>query len=70
MIALSGLVGLVISVCVAGLILWLLWWLIEYINPPEPFKKVITVILAVAAVVFLINLLLGVSGQTPIFRWR
>ena len=28
----------VIQIVIAGVILWLNWWLINYINPPEPFK--------------------------------
>jgi hypothetical protein len=58
--------SLVYIVCI-GLIFWLLWWLIQYVALPEPFSKVARVILAVAAVVILINILLGLAGH-PIFR--
>jgi hypothetical protein len=58
--------SLVYIVCI-GLIFWLLWWLIQYVALPEPFAKVARVILAVAAVVILINILLGLAGH-PIFR--
>jgi hypothetical protein len=47
---------------VAGLILWLLWWFIGYVGLPEPFNKVARVIIALVAVVFLIGLLLNISG--------
>lgn len=66
-IALSGLVNFVIYLIVAGLIFWLLWWLINYIGLPEPFAKIARVIIAVVAVLFVINLLLSLVGQ-PIFR--
>ena len=53
---------------VVGLICWLLWWLIGYIGLPEPFNKVARVLIAVVAVVFLINALLTLVGQ-PFIRW-
>lgn len=68
MISGSGLVGLLITLVVAGLIFWLLWWFVGYIGLPEPFNKVARVIIALVAVVFLINLLLGLGG-TPLVRW-
>ncbi len=50
MISISGAVMIIVYLVVAGLIFWLLWWLVNYINPPEPFKKIATVILAILAV--------------------
>jgi hypothetical protein len=54
-------------ICI-GLVFWLLWWLLDYIKPPEPFYKVGRVLLAVAAVLFLINILMALAGR-PIVRW-
>lgn len=68
MISGSTLVSLLITLVVAGLIFWLLWWLLRVVGLPEPFNKVATVILAVVAVLFLINLLLGLGGH-PIIKW-
>ena len=62
-VALSGLLGLLVQVLIAALIFWLIWWAISYIGIPEPFRKVITVILVVIAVVYLINVLLGLTGH-------
>lgn len=62
-ISLGGLVPLLINIVVVGLILWLLFWLIGYVGLPEPFAKVARVILAVVAVIWLINLLLGLTGN-------
>lgn len=53
---------LIYLVCI-GLVFWLLWWLIQYIALPEPFAKVARVILALAAVVILINILLSMAGH-------
>lgn len=63
-----GLVDLLILLIVGGLICYLLWWLIGFIGLPEPFNKVARVLVAVVAVVLLINALLGLVG-TPFIRW-
>ena len=68
MIGLESLVSLVVYLLVAGLIFWLLWWLVNYLAPPEPFNKVLRVILAVAAVLVVIGILLSLLGGRPVFR--
>jgi hypothetical protein len=64
----SAVVDLLIWLVCVGLVFWLLWWLINFVNLPEPFAKVARVILAVAGVVVLINVLLGIAGH-PFMRW-
>ncbi len=63
--AISGdqLISAVIWIVVVGVIFWLVTWLIAYIGVPEPFNKVIKVIMAVAAVLILINVLLSFTGH-------
>lgn len=69
MISLSGAVTVIVYLVVAGLIFWLLNFLIDYIAPPEPFRKVAKVILMVLAVLVVIGVLLSmVGGFGPIFR--
>lgn len=53
---------------VFGVIFWLLWWLVGYLSLPEPFDKILRVILAIAAVVVLINALLSLVGK-PFIVW-
>ena len=69
MITGTSLITLLIGVIVVGLIFYLLWWLVGYIALPAPFDKVVRVILAVVAVLFLINVLLQVAGMTPLVRF-
>jgi len=57
---------LIYLICI-GVVFWLIWWLISYVALPEPFNKVARVIVAVAAVVFLISILMGLAGH-PIFK--
>jgi len=69
MLTLSGLLSVLTIVIVAGLIFWLLWWLLQRIALPEPFAKVGQALLALVAVFFLIALLLQLAGH-PIIAWR
>lgn len=68
MISLSGAVTLILYLVVAGVIFWLLTWLIDYCGVPEPFRKVARIILAVLAVLVVIGALLSLVGGVPIFR--
>jgi len=58
----------IIFLIILGLIFWLLWWLVGYTAPPEPFNKIIRVVLAIAAVIILINVLLSWTGH-PLIKW-
>jgi uncharacterized membrane protein YwzB len=60
----GGLFHALIVLLIFGLIFWVLWWGLNAINPPEPFKKVGSVILILVAVIVLINFLLGLTGTT------
>lgn len=65
----EGAINAVIWIVVVGLIFGLLFWLVDFCTLPAPFNKVAKVVLALAAVVILINALLGFTGH-PIFNWR
>lgn len=64
----EAVVNAIIYIIVFGLIFWLLHWLLSYVAIPDPFAKVAKVVLAVAAVIILINCLLMLAGR-PLFRW-
>lgn len=63
LLSLGGLLPLLIHIVIMGLILWLIWWFIGYIGLPEPFNKVVKVIVGLVALVFLINILLSLDGH-------
>ncbi len=65
----SSLIHILIQLIVVGIVCWLLWWLLGYAGLPEPFNKIARILVAVVAVFFLINLVLGLGG-TPLVRWR
>lgn len=48
---------------VFGLIFWILNWFIGYVGLGEPWNKVARVILALFAVVIVINFLLSIAGR-------
>ncbi len=60
----SGLLSLLVTIVIVGLILWLCWWFIGYVGLPEPFNKVARVLIGLVALIFLINLLLGLIGKS------
>lgn len=62
-------ISAVIVIVVAGLICWLLWWFIGFCGLPEPFNKIARIVIALVALVFLINALLGFTGH-PLFFWN
>lgn len=62
-LTLGGLVPLLIELIVIGLICGLLWWLVGFIALPEPFNRVARILIAVVAVVLVINMLLSLTGS-------
>lgn len=67
MISGSALLTLVVTLVIVGLIFWLVIWFVDYAGVPEPFNKVIKVVVGLVVVVYLINVLLGISGH-PLIR--
>ncbi len=51
--------ALLLSLVIWGLVFWVLWWGLSKIALPEPFAKVATVVLVIAAVVVVFGLLFG-----------
>jgi hypothetical protein len=62
MIAGSGLISLLITLVIFGLIFYAIWWFLGYVGLPAPFDKVARVILALVALIVIIDLLLGLQG--------
>jgi hypothetical protein len=58
----SSLLHLLVVIVIAGLVFWLIWWFIGYVGVPEPFNKVIRVIVGLVALIFLIGILLNIAG--------
>ena len=66
----GGLIGLLITVIIVGIVFSLLWWLVGYIALPAPFDKVARVIIALIAVIWLLDALFGIAGGSTRLRLR
>lgn len=67
-ISAQSLLMAMVYIVIAAVIFYLIWWFIGWVGVPEPFLKVLKVILGLIAIIFLINILLGLVGQ-PLFSW-
>jgi len=67
------LVNIIVYLLVAGGVCAVLWWLVTFAGSkglPGIFVSIGQVVVAVIAVILLINLLLGLGGGTPYIRLR
>jgi peptidoglycan/LPS O-acetylase OafA/YrhL len=64
----ESLLSLVLWLAIYGAIFYLLWWVVGLL--PAPFQTVGRIIVAVVAVIALINLLLPMAGHPPVIRLR
>lgn len=64
----SALINSLIYLVIVALIFWVIWWFIGYVGIPEPFNKVIRVVVGLVALVFVINFLLSLVGD-PFIRF-
>jgi hypothetical protein len=61
--------NLVIQLVICGVIFSLIWWFVTWVGIPEPFLKVIKIVLGLVVLIFLINLLMSFSGH-PMIKWN
>lgn len=59
----SSIVSLIITIIIFGVVYMLLEWAVKAIPIPDPFAKIIRIIMILAAVIFLINALLSLTGN-------
>jgi hypothetical protein len=60
---------LILQLVVGGMIAYICWWALGKIALPEPFAKIALVLLVVIIAIWLINILLTLSGH-PLVRFR
>lgn len=63
-------IQLLLSLAIWGLIFYVLYWAQGKIGVPEPFNKIITVVLVIATVLVLIGLLTGTVAPFPFLTGR
>lgn len=65
----SDILKSLLTIIGVGLIAWVLWWLIDYLKLPEPINKVAKALVAIAVVVFLIDVILKITGSEGFISW-
>lgn len=68
--AISGdsLLTAIVWLVIAALIFWVCWWGLGKLALPEPFNKIITVLLVLFVVLVVVNILLTLIGH-PLIHW-
>lgn len=64
----SSLVNAVVWILIAAVIYFILNWAVEKIGLPEPFHKIVTIIIVIGVALLLINALLTLAGH-PLIVW-
>jgi ABC-type Na+ efflux pump permease subunit len=60
--SIAGLVQILLTLLILGLIVWLAFWVMAQFGLPEPLAKVIRVVVVVIAVLIVIALLMNIAG--------
>lgn len=60
-----SLLALLLTVIIWGLIFYVLWWGLSTVALPEPFAKIATVILVIAAIYVVFGILTGSIAPFP-----
>lgn len=63
-LSMGNLFGVLIYLVLVALIFYAIWWFIGYVGIPEPFDKVVRVVVGLIALIVVVNLLLGLMGQS------
>jgi uncharacterized membrane protein len=59
----DALVSAVFTIVIIALVVWVALWAVDKAGTPQPWHKVITVLVIVAAAFWVINVLLGLIGH-------
>jgi hypothetical protein len=65
-----SLIGLIVTLVLMGLVFWLVLWFVDYVGLPEPFNKVIKVIVGLIILIYLLGVILGGAPIVPVHTWR
>lgn len=65
----SSLIHALVYLLIIALIFWLIQWGLAQIGVPEPFNKLIKVVLVIVAVIICINFLLGLTEGGGFISW-
>lgn len=63
------LISFIVTLVILGLVFWLVIWFVDWIGLPEPFNKVIKVVVGLFFLLYLLGALLG-GVPLPSIRLR
>ena len=64
------LISLIFALVIAGLLFWLAIWFLDWVGVPEPFNKVIKVVIGLFVFLYLAGILLGYAPHPRPFFLR
>lgn len=64
-LSISSLFTLIVILLACGLLVWLAFYVIGELAPPEPVGKIIRVVVVVIAVLIIVSVLLSFAGVGP-----
>lgn len=59
-------IALIVTLVLMGLVFWLVLWFVDYVGLPEPFNKVIKVIVGLVILLYLLGVILGGAPIVPV----
>ena len=66
----NGLIGLLITLVVMGLVFYLVIWFIDWVGLPDPFNKVIKVVVGLVVLLYLLSVLAGAAPPIGMHYWH
>jgi hypothetical protein len=61
-------INLLWTLLIVGLVIGLIYWVVDFLPVPDPFNKIIKVVCVVVFIVILIYALIGLIGHAPDLR--
>lgn len=55
-------ISTIVSLVVIGLVFWCVLWFVDWVGVPEPFNKVIKVVLGLFALLYVLGVLFAIPG--------
>jgi L-asparagine transporter-like permease len=58
-------ISLLFTLLIVGVVIGLVYWVVDFLPVPEPFNKIIKVVAVVVFVIVVIYILMGLIGHAP-----
>jgi VIT1/CCC1 family predicted Fe2+/Mn2+ transporter len=65
----ENVLGLIITLILMGLLFYLVMWFVGWVGVPEPFNKVIKVVIGIVVLIYLFGIITGHMPAPNYGRW-